>query len=59
MIYVAVDIGCIECHEPTTVIGLFRDKAAALAALAKAQAEQESNWTGQHSFELFEVEEPQ
>ena len=57
MIYVAVDVGCIECGEPTTVVGLFRDKAEAIDALAKAQAEQEANWTGQHSFELFEVED--
>ena len=30
--YVALDIGCLECHHPTEVIGVFDSKEAALGA---------------------------
>jgi len=54
MIYVAVDIGCIECGESSAVLGLFTDKIKAQAVLDAAEKEQAANWHGQHSFELFE-----
>lgn len=57
MYYVAVDIGCIECGESTAVLGISADKDKAQTILDDAAAIQQENWIGQHSFELFEVEE--
>ena len=54
-LYVAVDVGCIECGEETTVIGIYESKERAEAVLAKAREEQEKNWNGQHVFECHEV----
>jgi hypothetical protein len=57
--YLAFDVGCIECGEPSTVIGVFKTKAAARAAAGKAGAVQHDNWSGQHSFEVHEIEVPE
>lgn len=54
MIYVAVDIGCIECGEGSNVLGLFTDKVKAQAVLDAAEKEQAANWHGEHHFGLFE-----
>lgn len=59
MMYVAVDIGCIECGERSQCLGIFTDKSRAEAVLLTAKEEQEKNWRGQHSFECFEVGEVQ
>lgn len=56
MYYVAVDIGCIECGEPSSVLGIYTDKSEAEATLAQAEEKQKHAWTGQHYFELFEIE---
>ena len=55
-VFVAVDIGCIECGEPSAVLGIFEDAEEANRVLDAAAEEQERNWRGQHSFKLFEVE---
>ena len=57
-IYVAMDIGCIECGEPSNCLGLFRDKTEAEMVLREAAERQSENWHGQHEFELFEEELP-
>lgn len=53
--FVAVDIGCIECCEPTAVIGIFSTHAAAQCACDEREAFQQAHWTGQHAFEVHEV----
>lgn len=55
--YVVVDIGCIECGEPSTVLGIFNDKKKAESVREKYENIQEENWHGQHYFEIFEVDE--
>ena len=55
MYYVAVDIGCLECGEDSAVLGIFTTKEMAESILDKASADQQANWIGQHSFEVFEV----
>lgn len=53
MIFLAMDIGCIECGESSKVIGLFATEEQAQEACDKAAKEQEENWRGQHSMEVF------
>ena len=55
MYYVAVDIGCIECGEPSHVLGIFTNKEKALNVCKEHEERQNLNWTGQHSFEIFEI----
>lgn len=55
MKYVVVDIGCIECGEESTVLGIFFDKETAEKVAEKYKKIQRENWTGQHYFEIFEV----
>ena len=55
-VFVAVDIGCIECGEESRVIGIYPTREAAEQALIRPAAEQEADWHGQHSFEVFEVD---
>ena len=50
MYYVAVDIGCIECGEPSHVLGIFTNKEKALNVCKEHEERQNLNWTGQHSF---------
>ncbi len=56
MVYVAVDVGCIECGEETRIIGIYAKREDAQSALDKAQIEQKAKWTGEHSFEVHEIE---
>lgn len=53
--FVAVDIGCIECGEASAVLGIFHTKKRAEAVCAEHRARQAENRKGQHSFEVFEV----
>jgi len=53
--YLAFDIGCLECGESSDVVGIFETRKEAEAAAEKAHEEQKKNWTGQHSFEVFEI----
>jgi hypothetical protein len=55
--FVAVDIGCIECGEETNVLGVFINRQKAQSVLNKHKKRQNNNWVGQHSFELFELDE--
>lgn len=58
MLYVAMDIGCLECGESSAVIGIFTDRARAETARADHERRQAQGWTGEHSFEVFEVPAP-
>ena len=57
MIYVVVDIGCIECGEPSEVLGIFTNKKDAEKVAKKYKEIQSNSWYGQHCFEIFEVKE--
>lgn len=55
MLYVAVDVGCIECGEPSGVIGVFTTRDAAQAA-CDSWFSYDSGWRGgQHHYEVHEV----
>jgi hypothetical protein len=56
MYYVVVDIGCIECGESSAVIGIFTDKETAEKVAEDHEKRQKEHWTGQHYFEIFEIE---
>lgn len=57
--WLAFDIGCLECGEDSDVIGVFDTEEEALAAAKEARERQEANWSGQHSFRVFDLEAPQ
>ena len=57
--YLAFDIGCIECGESSSVIGIYYTEDEADTAAQEARIEQRANWTGQHSIEVFEIEVPE
>lgn len=61
--WLAFDIGCIECGESSEVIGLFPSRDEAEAAI-QAWLQPRHRWgrkgrIGPHSEEVFEVEVPQ
>ena len=56
MKYVVLDIGCIECRETSTILGIFDNKKKAEEVKNKYCKIQSNNWTGQHHFEVIEVE---
>lgn len=52
MLYLVIDIGCIECGEASHFVGAFTDKAR-----AEEVAEQRSGfYGGQHYGEIFEFD---
>lgn len=53
--YLAFDIGCIECGEPSGVIGVFAIEAEAQAACDRAFERQKVDWHGQHSMEVYDL----
>lgn len=57
MYYVAVDIGCIECGEESSVIGIYTNKEEALKVTAEHKKRQGEKWSGEHHFEIYEVPE--
>ena len=57
MYYVAVDIGCIECGEESSVIGIYTNKEEALKVTAEHEKRQGEKWGGEHHFEIYEVPE--
>lgn len=56
--YLAFDIGCIECGEPSAVLGVFMSRDEANLAAEHAKRVQRENWLGQHYFEVYEIEVP-
>lgn len=61
--YLAFDIGCIECCEESSVIGLYLTRAEAETAckdyIDPNHGWGREGWHGQHSVEVFEVELPE
>lgn len=56
MRYLAFDIGCIECGEPSGVVGIYDTEEEASDAALMAQAKQSGDWQGQHIFHVFDLE---
>ena len=57
--FVAVDIGCIECGEDSNVLGIFTTKEQAETACGAASDKQVKNWHGEHRFHVFEAKLPE
>ena len=55
-IYIAFDIGCIECGEPSAVLGAFKTKRSAQKICNEHRERQQDEWHGQHYFEVFSLE---
>lgn len=55
-LYIAMDIGCIECGESSNLVGVFKTETEANVALKQARKKQEADWMGEHSFEVFTYE---
>ena len=53
LLFVAVDIGCLECHEPSAVLGVFTSRVPAEAACKEADGRHQDNWGGQHDYAVF------
>lgn len=56
MRYMAFDIGCIECGEPSGVIGIYDTEEEAIDAAERVREKQSENWEGQHIFRVFDLE---
>lgn len=56
-LWVAVDIGCIECGEESAVLGVFTDEGMAKVVTSEHQSRQSAGWTGQHEFMIFPVDD--
>lgn len=57
MYYVALDIGCIECGEDSNILGIFTNKKRAEEVIKDHENRQKENWSGQHYFDVVEIEE--
>lgn len=58
-VYVAMDIGCIECGQDSKCLGVFKHEDQAIQAIKNAEIDFETNPPypyGQHNFEYFEME---
>ena len=55
MFYVVVDIGCIECGEPSHVIGIFTNREQAKAICKEHERKYDEYHSGQHEFQVFEI----
>jgi hypothetical protein len=57
--YLAFDIGCIECGEGSGPIGVYYTRAEAQMAANEEEILQQEDWSGQHKFEVYEIEVPE
>lgn len=55
MLYVAVDIGCLECGEESAVIGIYLDEEVANQEAEKAM-DMDTGIPGQHHYQVFPVD---
>lgn len=54
--YMVFDVGCIECGEPSRIVGFFATIDEAKSARDSASEDQEATWRGQHSFEIYDTD---
>ena len=57
MKYVVVDVGCLECGEESSVLGIFTDRKKAEEIMKKCKEYQSEHWMGQHYFFIEEIKE--
>jgi hypothetical protein len=55
MAWILVNIGCIECHVSTAIVGVFSDKARAEALAETLYMTHGWREGGQNAFEVFEM----
>ena len=53
--YLVFDIGCLECGEPSSIVGFADDMGEAKTMADEARVKQEACWEGQHSFQIFDT----
>jgi len=59
--YIVMDIGCIECGEPSDIVGVYKSWDEAQAAgdeYANAKPQNSwgrAEWTGQHYVQVFKI----
>ena len=58
IVFVAVDIGCLECGESSSVLGIYGTEEKARQICEEAKVAQAKNWNGQHAFLVFEANMP-
>lgn len=59
MTYVAVDIGCIECGESSSLLGVYNIEEAAYEVVRVAyERYRQAEWHGQHEFRVFDTTDP-
>jgi hypothetical protein len=56
--WLAFDIGCIECGEESSVIGVYATEAEAIEATEVAIEAQQRDWHGQHVMDIFAITIP-
>lgn len=56
MLYVAVDIGCIDCGEESAVLGVFESNEKAEQVISDHIERWSKNSNGDHDFEIFEID---
>ena len=55
-LWIVVDIGCIECGEGTSIVGLFSDRDTARTVADNCNGDSQFTWRGgQHAFEVFQL----
>lgn len=54
--YLVMDIGCLECDEESNIVCFADTLEEAEDAARRAAERQAKNWTGQHEFEIFDLE---
>ena len=54
-VFVAIDIGCLECTPESAVLGIYPTKERAEEICSVAAEEYEKDWHGQHDFKVFEA----
>lgn len=56
--YIAFDVGCIECGEASGLIGVYASKEEAEAAADAARKEQHYDWHGEHYMFVVDTDNP-
>ncbi|MDR1662520.1 MAG: hypothetical protein LBR95_08895 [Azoarcus sp.] len=55
--FIVMDIGCLECGEPSHLVGLYASQDEAKAEASRLQRDFGFT-TGQHSFEVLDLRKP-
>jgi hypothetical protein len=53
--FLVFDIGCIECREPSSVVGVYATREEASRVRDEYDDEEHPEWGGDHSVEVFVI----